>query len=577
MTPSVGNVIPVASRPWGATHWAVANSPGASGGWWHDGRSKEFAGIRCTNQPSPWVGDYSFFTVAIPGARSFGDLRMSPNHIALRTDTGVALHVTPWNHGGVIRVVGGNVIRLDHLEDLEVGGQLVRGVTRRPSPMSHKVYPRYVSIRPSRGIGGDLTWDGGDMELYVGLSYISSAQADHNANMLWKFGAAEVEDEGAKLWDDMLTRAGGGGRLHYTNMYRAMLFPKFISEILPTGEQMHRSPYDIDGGIYPGPLVSDSGFWDSYRTVYPFLHQFFPEVVRDMYRGWANAIREDPGHMLPQWASPGRVGSMVGSMGEVSLCEGILEGDVGPDDSSTIYQYLVRSAGDPAVPNGRAHLADYLELGYVPSHHGESVSLTLNYMLADFVVGKCAHLMGDHDLGDELALRSTRWRTTIWDPETKFFRPKTREGTWHHPLDPYEWMGDYTEGGPWQYRFYVPHDIPGLVEEWGGEEPLCNAMVGMMTAPTTVSNRRKIHEELEMQQHVWGQYAHNNQVVHHVLPMMRKLSPWCAQLATPWINRVLTELYTLGGYSGDEDNGEMAAWYILMTVGDYPVVPGVEI
>jgi putative alpha-1,2-mannosidase len=584
-SPSVGNVIPVAARPWGATHWAVANVPGGGDGWWHNGGTGDFAGIRCTNQPSPWVGDYSFFTVRVSGATRAEDLHMSPNHIYLRANNGVTVEVTPWDHGGIIRLSGlaDTGLTLDHLDDVELDapGTLIRGVAKKSS-VFHSHFPRWVTIRMSHAVtetrGQIRPKLGHALVMYVGLSYLDSDQADHNANMLWNIGAAPLAEEGAELWEVMLSRAGTtGSPLHYTNMYRAMPFPRFISEFLPNGTHVHRSPYDAGGGIYPGPLVTDSGFWDSYRTVYPFLHQFFPDVVREMYRGWANAIREDPHNMLPQWASPGRVGSMVGAMGEVSMCEGMLEGDVlDPQDSAAIYQYLVRSVTDPDVPNGRAHLRDYLDLGYVPSRHGESVSLTLNYMLADYVVGRCAALLGDHELSADLIDRSKRWHT-IWDPESKFFRPKTREGNWHHALDPYEWMGDYTEGGPWQYRFYVPHDIPGLASAWGGADSLCDAMLEMMTAPNTVSNRRKIHEELEMQQHVWGQYAHNNQVVHHFLPMMKKLSPRCAKLADPWIDRVLTELYTVGGYSGDEDNGEMAAWYILMTVGDYPVVPGVKI
>jgi len=575
MTPSKGNVIPVVSRPWGATHWTIANEKGENDGWWYQENSVKFSGIRVTNQCSPWTGDHSFFNVVIPGAKTFSELIMSPNYISLKVDTGERVEVVPWDHGGIIKISGGNSISFEHLENLEFISPTTLVAIAKKSSVFKREYVRYLTIRSKRPLGTDLKWVGNENELFIGLSYISFEQSSYNAMLLFNKGIYELKDEGEKIWEEKLTRAGPGDELHFTNLYRAMLFPKFISEYLPSRKQVHRSPFDLNGEIYPGPLVTGSGFWDSYRTVYPFLHQFFPEVVREIYSGWANAIREDPNGMLPQWSSPGRIGSMVGAMGEVSLCEGLLEGDIiDPQDISTIYDYLIRSVTNTEVLNGRKFLSEYLELGYVPSNRGESVSLTLNYMLADYVVGKCARLMGDYELATELTRRSTAWRNTIWDPKTKFFRPKTKDGKWAHQLDQYQWMDHYTEGGPWQYRFYVPHDIPGLIEVWGGEQNLCNAMLEMMTTSNEVSNRRKIHEEIEMQLNVWGQYAHNNQVVHHVLPMMQKISPFCAELAKPWIHRVLTELYTLDGYPGDEDNGEMAAWYILMKVGEYKLVPG---
>lgn len=586
-TPSVGNVVPVLARPWGATHWAIANTRTARDGWWHNGESKAFGSIRCTNQPSPWIGDYSFFDLGVEGATSFDEIEMTPNYLSLLLNNGVTVEVTPWDHGGVIRLT--NVptkLELGHLEQIQQSGDRLITAVARKSSVFKADYPRYVSIRTSSVIrrfnanGSFKLWDD-SATLFIGLSYIDHAQANFVSDQLRAAGFPEVVEEGDATWNTYLARAGTThDSIFYSNMYRAMLFPRMLSEFLPSGKEMHRSPYDGKGGLYSGPLVTDSGFWDSYRTVYPFLHNFFPEVVEEMYSGWANAIREDPDHMLAQWASPGRVGSMVGAMGEVSMCEGLLEGTVvDPRDSTEIYMYLVRSVTDPNVPNGRAHLADYIDLGYVPAPHGESVSLTLNYMLADFVVSKCARMMGDFELSDTLLERSRGWKTTIWDEESKFFRPKTREGAWYEALKPYEWMGAYTEGGPWQYRFYVPHDIDGLTGEWGGAKNLCDAMVGMMTAPPTVTNRRKIHEELEMQQHVWGQYAHNNQVVHHVLPMMKLLGEFCEDIADVYIQRVLKELYTIDGFAGDEDNGEMAAWYILMTTGaeQYPVVPGVRI
>jgi len=142
-------------------------------------------------------------------------------------------------------------------------------------------------------------------------------------------------------------------------------------------------------------------------------------------------------------------------------------------------------------------------------------------------------------------------------------------------------MGPYTEGGPWQYQFYVPHEPLGLREAYEAsrktksataQSHLCDLLTQMMTMPGTVSNREKIHEEIEMQSHSFGQYAHNNQPVHHVLYMFAHAG--CPSEGQRWIHHTLRTQYGPFGFAGDEDNGEMSSWYILSSLGLYSLVPG---
>jgi putative alpha-1,2-mannosidase len=133
-------------------------------------------------------------------------------------------------------------------------------------------------------------------------------------------------------------------------------------------------------------------------------------------------------------------------------------------------------------------------------------------------------------------------------------------------------MGPYREGGPWQYRFYVPHD-PDELNNWGYDGKMCEYLNDMMTnsyRPKDTNNM--IHEEKELYNHMFGQYAHNNQPVHHILYMFHHVG--CRQEGEKWIHKVLEESYTDTGYPGDEDNGEMSAWYILSSIGLYSLVPG---
>ena len=319
---------------------------------------------------------------------------------------------------------------------------------------------------------------------------------------------------------------------------------------------------------------SSSGFWDAYIAVYPMLHLIYPEIVEEVIEGWINAIREDANGMLAQWAAPGRVGSMVGSMGETTIAEAIVNGAVKkPDSLKDAYNYIRRSA-TTGTAGGREHMSEYLRMGYVPCRFPDSVSLTLNYKLADYSVSRAAKVMGDFATARTLLLRSQEWNKLY---NNGFLAPKTGSGQFRRKssmdiycflnctldLDTYLWMKDYTEGSAWHYRFYVPHDPKGLRDAFQankpvqGETEMCKALKQTMVEPPKVTGGGRIHEQNEMINNVWGQYAHNNQPAHHMLYMFAPAG--CPITGQEFLFKALRTQYGTFGYTGDEDNGEVGA------------------
>mmetsp|Transcript_11425 Transcript_11425/g.22429 ORF Transcript_11425/g.22429 Transcript_11425/m.22429 type:complete len:1010 (-) Transcript_11425:128-3157(-) len=635
---SRGNALPIISRPFGMTHWALTNVAGGEPWFFNPSRSN-FAGIRCTHQPSPWIGDYGFFDVRPYYQRQLntraakyntGNAIFHPHHMVVSLTSEcrsgsdcIKVELTPSERSAIFRIEyppgGENGVQFAELKSLAVenedgqtqvirfsGHSRSKSVFDPPALMKHYAYIEVMAedSRPLRfdANSGQVTWDANPssrtiIHIRVGTSFINAKQA--KLSMHRELGSTSgfdpsqfirVREEGFNRWNNLLGRvrvtADSKEELEnvqetlYSCLYRGLLFPRPLGEIDENGKLRHWSPFDMIH-FYDGPIYTDSGFWDAYRAQYPMLHLIYPDLVVDIMEGWVNAIREDPSKMLTQWASPGRVGSMEGSMGEVSLAEAMINGALVGESADVAMDYIKRSATDTQVKNGRAHLADYDRYGYVPYvvRRDGTVSVSLNYYLSDAVDAMLAKSRGDTSLAKKLEDRSRQWRK-LFDPSTKFFRPKRTDGTFVPNFNEHSWMGPYTEGGPWQYRFYVPHDPKGLRQAYEDAEPalpgqpsrLCQVLLDAMTRTGRVSNPDKIHEMLEMLQHSFGEYAHNNQPVHHVLYMFAHAG--CPLDGQRYIHHTLRTQYGDFGYAGDEDNGEMSSWFVLSSLGLYSLVPG---
>jgi predicted alpha-1,2-mannosidase len=386
----------------------------------------------------------------------------------------------------------------------------------------------------------------------------------------------------------------------YSSMYRASLFPRQITEVDKNNKVVHWSPYD--GKVREGDLSSDSGAWDAWNTVFPLLTLINPTQLSTSIRGFLQAYTE--GGWLPKWPSPGYRDSMVGTMGDVVIADAIVKGIKG-FDTALAYEALRKDAFTipPSNSNvvGRVCLPSYDKYGYIPTGSlrtdgqvcDQVVSRTLNYMHSDYAIAEAAKLLGHDDDVAALEARASNY-SLLFDTNTAFFRGRdVKTHNYTDTFDQFRWNGDYTEACAWQYRFYLPYDAAGLKKLYthAGRD-ICEEMEKAQTTPSifhVYPGQSVQHEQTELSDHGWGQYLHNNQPAHHMLYMFGAVddvsdgkSPaagyrgQCSARGQYWIRKTLTDLYTAGAdmYPGDEDNGEMAAWFILSSLGLYSQSPG---
>jgi len=607
---SNGNTLPQIKMPWGFNDWAP-QTDGVNGAWWFQRGSNSFEGLRCTHQPSPWIGDYGHFLLQPHTEESAITLKWSPETSIFRpylfqsTLEGIKFQFTPTSHAAMIRlhfpkkapfarlslIIGDGNMRVDD-------GTTIRGVTTAHSDNKGVPDDWTGMFFTVKALSGTRTSEGrllghtheraildfetgkGPVLIAVGTSFISEAQAD--LNLQQELGSKSFEDvmaEGKAKWAQQLGRVRIDAidenqlAVFYTNLWKAMLFPRNLGEVDAWGKEVHRSPYT--GEVKRGKLVADSGFWDSYRTVYQLQSLLAPDNLGGLIDGWVDAYRE--ARWLPQWPSPGQVEhGMVGTMGDVTLADAIVKskwGLVSGFDVDLAYDAIRKDAfHQPEGHFGRSALQDYIDKGYVPSPDTNSVSKTLNYYESDAAIARAARILGKAADDKALCERSKRYGI-LFNPKTGFFQPKDENGEFAENWSPLVWGSGFTEAGAWQYRFYVPHDVEGLNKLYNGK--ICEAIQNMMSQtqePAYLlggSYGGEIHEQRELAaiQTEFGQYAHGNQPVHHILYVAKKAG--CNSVADKYLRRVMRKLYTKRGWAGDEDNGEMASWYILSSLGVY--------
>jgi predicted alpha-1,2-mannosidase len=421
---------------------------------------------------------------------------------------------------------------------------------------------------------------GGVVNVRIGTSFVSIDQA--RLNLKRELGTVPFDRavrRTAAVWENMLGRAEittpdmEQKGTFYSCLYRALLFPRTWHEVDAVGRTFHRSPYD--GKLHPGVMFADNGFWDTYRTVYPLYAILFPDQLGTILEGWVNGYRESG--WLPKWPSPGERGGMIGSHIDAVIADACVKGIPG-FDLAKAYEGMRKHATEVAGDRlGRTGLDAYLRKGFVPeqgNNHG--VSCTLDYAYDDFCIAQVAAALGRDDDRRTMLRRAQNYRK-LFDPRVGFMRGRTAGGEWVKPFDEFAWGGPYVEGSVWQCGWAVPHDPAGLIKLMGGDKQFVAKLDHMLSQPprfNVVHYPYEIHEMTEMAAVDFGQYAHSNQPVHHVLYLYAAAGrPDRTQY---WVRRVLNELYNSGpaGFAGDEDNGEMSSWYVLSSLGFYPLCPG---
>ncbi|MBK1859611.1 GH92 family glycosyl hydrolase [Cerasicoccus arenae] len=603
---STGNTLPLVARPWALHHWTLQT---AEAPWLFNARHRRLRGLRLTHQPSPWMFDYASLTL-LPftgpaletpelqaSAYSLEDSVLNPHYLRVKLMRyGITMEMSPTERGAILvmHFRPDETPRLSFYFDGEhelrqiapesVGGRSLNRNSDLPEDYGLSFIGRFsapVESVTRMPLGGYVEFARGTtrVELRLAGSLISDAIAAETFRRELDNRSLEmIREEGAQVWTKFLGRfeieadSPEQCRLFYSCLYRCLLFPRFLDEIGENGKICHRSPYD--GEVHSGSLCADCGFWDVYRTQLPLLTWAYPDITRRMMDAWLNACRQSG--WSPKWPSPGPRHCMIGTHFDIYVADVISQGLIDWDVEAA-FTYLWKDATElsdnPCF--GREGLQEYLKLGFVAADKTVySLSSTLDYAYDDFCVAQVARFLGKEKEAAQLFERAGNYRH-VFDSKTGFMRPRLADGSWVEPFREFGWGGPYVEGGPWQHAFNVPHDPEGLAALYGGPAALCGKLDTMLTMEPRYEAGHygfEIHEATEMALAGFGQYAHSNQPVHAYLFLYALMGDTAK--TSHWVHRVCRELYSIDDFPGDEDNGEMAAWYIWASLGLYPQCPG---
>lgn len=430
---------------------------------------------------------------------------------------------------------------------------------------------------------GFATKKGEIVHARVASSFISPEQAELNLKELGKNSFDQLVANGREIWNREMSKIEieddniDNLRTFYSCLYRSMLFPRSFYEIDAKGQVMHYSPYN--GEVRPGYMFTDTGFWDTFRCLFPFLNLMYPSMNQKMQEGLVNTYKESG--FLPEWASSGHRDCMVGNNSASVVADAYIKGLRGYD-IETLWEALKHGANAHlhGTASGRLGYESYNQLGYVANNIGigQNVARTLEYAYNDWAIYTLGKKLGKPESEIDIYKKHALNYKNVYHPERKLMVGKDNKGVFNPNFDAVDWSGEFCEGNSWHWSFCVFHDPQGLINLMGGKKEFNAMMDSVFVIPGKLGmeSRGMIHEMREMQVMNMGQYAHGNQPIQHMVYLYNYSSePWKAQY---WIREIMNKLYTTGpdGYCGDEDNGQTSAWYVFSALGFYPVCPGTD-
>ncbi|GAO44648.1 GH92 family glycosyl hydrolase [Flavihumibacter petaseus] len=629
---SNGNTYPAIALPWGMNFWTPQTNK-MGDGWAYQYAADKIRGFKQTHQPSPWMNDYGQFSIMpVTKMNIFEqDKRASwfshkaevakPYYYSVYlADHDVTTEITPTERAAQFRFTYGSSDSAFVVIDAFDKGSYIKiipsekkviGYTTRNSggvPANFKNYFEVVFDQPFTVAhawhGAQLAKDtlelqadhtgaiigfkmerGQTLGARVASSFISHEQAA--LNLRQELGSDDFEQTRRKAkaaWNKELSKllVEGGTpeqtRTFYSCLYRTIQFPQKHYEIDATGKTVHYSPYN--GQVLPGYFYAGTGFWDTFRALYPFLNLVFPNINKEMQEGLVNCFLE--GGFLPEWSSPGFRDVMVGNNSASVVTDAYVKGLRGYDINK-LYEALLKGANNegPLEAVGRKGVNYYNKLGYVPYDVkiNENAARTLEYAFDDFSIYQLGKMLKRPKKELDLYAKRAMNYQNLFDPATKLMRGRNLDGSFQSPFNPFKWGDAFTEGNSWHYSWSVFHDIAGLAKLMGGREAFGKKLDSVFTQAPIFDDSyygSVIHEIREMQIMNMGQYAHGNQPIQHMIYLYNYAGqPWKTQY---WVRQVMTRLYkaTPDGYCGDEDNGQTSAWYVFSAMGFYPVCPGTD-
>ncbi len=628
---STGNTYPAVALPWGMNFW-VPQTGKMGDGWQYTYNADKIRGLKQTHQPSPWINDYGQFAVMPTVGTVFDENKRASwfSHKAEKAtpyyysvylaDYDVTAEMAPTMRAAHMRFTYPATDEARLVVDAFDKGSYVKvipdenkiiGYTTRNSggvPANFKNYFVMVFERPfdyvagvkdslilegskeidcdhAGAIVGWKTRRGEQINVCVASSFISYEQAERNLKELSTSGFEGTKNAARDCWNEVLGKIEIEDtdidrlRTFYSCLYRSVLFPRSFYEIDEKGNPVHYSPYN--GQVRPGYMFTDTGFWDTFRCLFPLLNLVYPSMNEKMQEGLVNTYLESG--FLPEWASPGHRNCMVGNNSASIVADAYMKGRR-QYDIEELWKAVVHGANavHPDVKStGRLGYEYYNKLGYVPCDVkiNESAARTLEYAYDDWCIYQLGKALGKPKKEiDIYAKRAMNYRH-LFDKDHRLMRGKKQDGTFQSPYNPLKWGDAFTEGNAWHYTWSVFHDVEGLITLMGGREHFNNMLDSVFNLPPIYDDSYygfPIHEIREMQIMNMGNYAHGNQPIQHMIYLYGfSGQPWKTQY---WIREVMNRMYSAApdGYCGDEDNGQTSAWYVFSALGFYPVCPATD-
>ncbi|GII31842.1 hypothetical protein Pmi06nite_52840 [Planotetraspora mira] len=592
-------------------------------------------GLEISHEPSPWMGDRNQMSVmpvpaggSLTGAPSGRALAFShndeiarPDFYAVTLQNGLNAQMSPTDHGGIMQFTfpsgqaSGSLVFYNGTFTIGTDGTFT-GWVDNGSGLSAGRSRMFVSgtfdRAPTATSATSATFDTSatrQVTLRIATSFLSVDQAHKNLDFeVTGKSFDQIHAAATAAWQDRLGRIEVRGANDtqrvtlYSNLYRLNLYPNSQSENTGTAAKPHwqyASPVSAPTGtstatqtgakIVDGQIYVNNGFWDTYRTVWPAYSLLYPDIAAKIADGFVQQYRD--GGWVARWSSPGYADLMTGTSANVALAEAYLNGVKLPDPLAA-YDSAVK---DATVASGRSEVGrkgieSSLFLGYTPTSTGESVSWALEGFINDYGIGNMGAALAKDPATpkserarlkeeSEYFLERARNYVNLFDTKTKFFRGRDAAGNFLAG-DPLDWGGVYTETNGWNFAFTAQQDGQGLANLYGGQKALQDKLDQFFATPENADRfggyGALIHEMLEARAVRLGQLGMSNQPSHHI-PYMYDYAG-APSKTQAIVREILQRLYVGGeigqGYLGDEDNGEMSSWYVLSSLGIYPLQAG---
>lgn len=626
---SNGNTLPLTQLPFGMAAFTI-QTEGARDSWFYQPDDRSIEGIRLTHQASPWASDYGALLMLLQSGTPGTDLRgvwsgydpkqaiTTPNLLSVRfLKSNASLSLSPTERGAAIEMAFDDY-RTSYFTLMSVGGisefnydkktGRLTGYTdhiHKKPRTSFKMYFIFQFEKKDIDMENILVSDstkvlskgssieGESISIHIPLnkkissctmctSYISVEQALLNhSKELANRTLNDVADQASKIWEEVLSRievktfTKKQMMTFYSCLYRCFLYPHKCHEYNQLGEPIHFNPFD--GKVHDGVRYTDTGFWDTYRTLFPLFSIIAKEEYKDMLIGFNNEYKESG--WLPRWSSMIETGCMPSTLIDAVIADAAVKGIANEEILKTALEGMIKHANIKSEDNryGRNGVESYNRLGYV-SYEGEndSVNLTLDAAYGDFCIATTADKLGKKNVVKEYMGRSKNYKN-LFDKETGFMRAKDNIGNFRPDFNEFRWGFDYTEGSAWQNSFSVYHDLENFAELYGSVPNFLKKVNEIFETPPLYYAefyKREIHEMTEMASADFGQCAISNQPSFHLPYLFAALG--MQHKTDYWVKRICDEAFGPDeyGFPGDEDNGATASWYIFSMLGLYPICPG---